>query len=304
MDKDFNAALQNMWDKLDSWIIALGSNLPNIILATLVFILAFLASGLFKKWSKKLLSKTSLSLSLQNLGAKVVSFIIVVIGLVLAFVVLGLEGALTGLLTAAGVSGLVLGLALQGPLSNSFAGIIMSFRNNISIGDWIESNGVAGEVIEISLRDTKIKGPDNNYVFIPNSDLLDSTLKNTSLTSRTRIMIECGVGYSSDLNSVESLTISALNEAFDQIGSNEDVEFFYTEFGGSSINFVARFWFDAEKSIQVLRAKHKAIKVIKKTFDANNINIPFPIRTIQFDKSAGAVAIESTLRKGNGRSES
>ena len=67
--------------------------------------------------------------------------------------------------------------------------------------------------------------------------------------------------------------------------SNEDIEFFYEGFGDSSINFVARFWAPVTKRKDMLVAQDRAIIAIKKAFDAHDINIPFPIRTLDFGKN-------------------
>ena len=98
-----------------------------------------------------------------------------------------------------------------------------------------------------------------------------------------RVFLECGVGYESDLEKVEQLTKDVIAKTFDQVEKPEDVEFYYTEFGDSSINYLCRFWIDAESMLEKLRAKTKAIIEIKKAYDKEGINIPFPIRTLQFD---------------------
>ncbi|WP_309477259.1 mechanosensitive ion channel family protein [Tenacibaculum aquimarinum] len=204
-------------------------------------------------------------------------------GLFIALNILNLDEALTSLLTTAGIAGAVIGLSLQGTLSNTISGIVLSFRERIKIGNWVETNGFSGEVIDINLKEFVIREADNNIVIIPNKDVLESPLKNYSLTTRMRVKLECGVGYESDLEKVETLTKETIAKNFDQVLSNENVEFYYTEFGGSSINFLCRFWIDAENSLEKMIAKNKAIKEIKKAFDKENINIPFPIRTLQFD---------------------
>jgi small conductance mechanosensitive channel len=94
-------------------------------------------------------------------------------------------------------------------------------------------------------------------------------------------MLNCGVAYSSDLEMVQNLTKETIDEIFQQRG-NEEVEFMYTGFGDSSIDFVVRFWTDVTKNKDILVAKNTAIIAIKKAFDQNNITIPFPIRTIDF----------------------
>ena len=63
---------------------------------------------------------------------------------------------------------------------------------------------------------------------------------------------------------------------------DKPVDLIYTEFGDSSINFILRFWLDMVEQKNFLEVKSNAIKLIKKTFDENDINIPFPIRTLDF----------------------
>ena len=61
------------------------------------------------------------------------------------------------------------------------------------------------------------------------------------------------------------------------------MEFYYTEFGSSSINYICRFWIDGESGLQKLQAQSKAIIEIKKAYDKEGFNIPFPISTLQFN---------------------
>ena len=83
---------------------------------------------------------------------------------------------------------------------------LTDFRERIKIGNWVETNGFSGEVIDINLKEFVLKEADNNIVIIPNKDVLESPLKNYSLTTRMRVKLECGVGYESDLDKVETLT--------------------------------------------------------------------------------------------------
>ena len=120
-------------------------------------------------------------------------------------------------------------------------------------------------------------------VIIPNKMILENPMKNYTLTTKMRVFLECGVGYESDLDHVEKLTKQTVCDTFDQIEKPEDVEFYYTEYGGSSINYLCRFWIDAENALEKMKSKSKAIIEIKKAYDKEKINIPFPIRTLQFD---------------------
>lgn len=285
METQFNTAFANLTDKLNSWLEALISNIPNIVLAIIVMVTAFFITKYTSKYVYKLASKRVSQKSISSLIARTSAVVVVLLALFLSLAIMNLGKALTSILTGAGITGLVVGLALQGTLSNTFAGIILSIRKKIQIGHWVETNGYAGEVVDINLKDFTLKEADNNIVIIPNKTILESPLKNYSLTTKMRVVLECGVGYESDLEFVEKLTKQTIANTFDQVESADDVEFYYTEFGGSSINYMCRFWIDAESTLEKLRSKTKAIIEIKKAYDKENINIPFPIRTLQFDNN-------------------
>jgi small conductance mechanosensitive channel len=278
---NINESFRGVWDKLAEWLDALILNLPNFILAILVFgIFIFIAKYAAKLIDRLLRAKGSDG-SIRQITTKVIKVVIILIGFFVALGLLNLDKVLTTVLASAGVVGLAIGLALQGTLNNTFSGVFLSFLPQLQIGDWIDTNGYSGEVIEVSLRNIIIKEADNNFVVIPNSKIIEQPFKNFSRTTRSRVMLDCGVGYSSDLEMVETLTKDTIAKLFPQRG-NEEVEFMYKEFGDSSINFVVRFWTDVSNIRDVLLAKNKAIITLKKAFDKNDVNIPFPIRTIDF----------------------
>jgi len=268
-------------EKMAAWLDSLILNLPNFILAVIVFILFLIAAKYIAKVVDRVFLRRIRQDSIRQITLKVLKVVIIIIGFVVALGLLNLSTVLTSILAGAGVVGLAIGLALQGTLNNTFSGVILSFLPELQIGDWIETNGFAGMVTEINLRSIIIKEADNNYVVIPNSKLIEEPFKNYSRTTRSRVVLDCGVAYDSNLEFVQGLTIETMEKIFPQRG-NEEVEFMYQEFADSSINFVVRFWTDVTKRRDILIAKNKAIIALKKAFDENDINIPFPIRTIDF----------------------
>ncbi|MBT8256205.1 MAG: mechanosensitive ion channel family protein, partial [Bacteroidia bacterium] len=283
MQSELTAPAETITDKLQGWWEVFVENIPNLTIALVVLIASYLVSKFVYNITLKLAYKQSKQTSVTKLIARTASVVVILVGLFLALGALNLGKTLTALISAAGVSGLVIGLALQGTLSNTFSGIVLSFRKNIQLGNWVETNGFAGEVTDINLNYFVLKEADNNHVIIPNKTIIENPIKNYSLTTRMRIMIECGVGYESDLEQVEELTKQTIYNTFDQIQDPSEVEFFYKEFGDSSINFLCRFWVDSQSGIEKLQAKSKGMIEIKKAFDREGINIPFPIRTLQFD---------------------
>ena len=268
--------------KLEAWKDIFINNIPNIAIALVVLFIAYFASRAMNSIVNKTIGKKISQKSVRDLVSRFASAVTILIGLYLAMTVLKFDDTLKTIVSAAGVSGIVIGLALQGTLSNTISGVVLSFRKNLNIGNWVETNGFSGEVIDINLNYFVIREADNNMVVIPNKTILESPFKNYSLTTKMRIAIECGVEYGVDLEMVEKLTIETIRHHFNQDEIGKKVEFYYNEFGDSSINFLCRFWVDSENALEKLKAKSKAIIEIKKAFDAENINIPFPMRTLEF----------------------
>ncbi len=282
MNTEATTSFETVTNKIENWWETMITNLPNIGVALLVMILSYLTSRFVYNLTLKLIYKRIKQTSITKLIARSASVLIVLAGLFLALAALNLGKALTSILAGAGVSGLVIGLALQGTLSNTISGIVLSFRNNIQIGNWIETNGYAGEVIDINLNYFVLKEADNNIVVIPNKQIIENPFKNYSLTTKMRVSLECGIGYESDLEKVQQLTTNTISKFFDQESINKQIEFYYTGFEDSSINFLCRFWIEGTSGLDRLKAKSKAIIELKKAFNNENINIPFPIRTLHF----------------------
>ncbi len=268
-----------MLDRLSNWIDIAILNLPNLLIAILIFVISFWLSKNLQNWSNRFLKRFIKQVSIRGLISNVASIVVVALGLFLALGVLNLDEVLSSLLAGAGVAGLAIGLALQGTLSNTFSGIFLAIKDVLNVGDWIETNGYSGRVLEIDLRNTKIKEADNNIVVIPNKMVLENPFKNFGLTNRIRTSIECGVSYEENLREVKELSVKTIAKLYPPQNA-ENIEFHYLSFGDSSINFQIRFWVNATANLSSVEAKSEAIIAIKEAFDKNNIDIPYPIRTV------------------------
>jgi len=279
MEEQMHSAWGQLLDKLSTWLDTLILSLPNFLVASLTFVLAYWISRNLQNYLSKLLRKAIKQPSIRNLITNVASILIIVLGVLLALSILNLDGTLKSLLAGAGVAGLAISLALQGTLSNTFSGIFIAVKDELNVGDYIESNGFSGEVIEIDLRNTKLKESDNNVVVIPNKMILDNPFKNFGLTKQIRTTILCGVDYYSDLEQVEKISKKTINDLF-PAHKKRPIEFYYTAFGESSIDFMLRFWQDGKEHLNAIEVKSLAIKALKKSFEAHGISIPYPIRKL------------------------
>ena len=131
---------------------------------------------------------------------------------------------------------------------------------------------------------------------IPNADVYKNPIINYTFSGKHRVDVDVGVSYSDDLEKAKSVAIEAV-EGLEVRDGSRDVQLFYNEFGGSSINFTVRFWIDYRRQVEFHQARSDAIMAIKKAFDENDITIPFPIRTLDFGAGpSGGKGLETSLR--------
>ena len=187
------------------------------------------------------------------------------------------------ILTAAGVGGMAVALALQETLANIFSGLHLILSKQLRIGEYIRlGSGEEGRVTDITWRFTTIipLGASNTIV-IPNKTIAGANITNFSRpTLNINVSVPVGVAYDSDLAAVERITIETAKEVLARVDNNPDANplVLYTDFGDSSINFkviLPSSMFDNQGII-----KHEFIKALTDRYRTEGIDIPYPIRTV------------------------
>jgi len=187
------------------------------------------------------------------------------------------------LLTALGVGGLAVALALQDTLANLFAGVHILASKTIQPGDYIRlSSGEEGYVEDINWRNTTVRQLSNNLVIIPNAQLAGTNMTNFNRPEQQMtLLVQVGVGYDSDLEEVERVTTEVVAEVMKEITGavpdHEPAVRFHT-FGDSRISFTVILGV-GEFSDQY-RIKHEFIKRLHKRYRHEGIRIPAPARTV------------------------
>ncbi len=278
--------IQTVVQKLEGWLDAFISLIPNMAVTLLLLIIFFVLAKLGSKLFRKLFSKASNNEALEHLFSTIIYGAILSIGLFIMLGVLGLDKALNSLLAGIGVIGLALGFAFQDIAANFVSGIILAFRRPFKIGEIIEVNDIMGKVTRTGLRDTAIETFQGQEVYIPNKDFLQHAFYNFSVLEKRRIDIVIGVSYAEDLEKVEDVVLSTIKNLEGVIDKDKMV-FDYAEFDSSSINFNIRFWIEYPGEPSYFTMRSKAVKAIKRAFDEQDITIPFPIRTLDFGIKGG-----------------
>lgn len=216
--------------------------------------------------------------------------LVLAIGFLVVLQTLGIS--IAPLLTALGVGGLAVALALQDTLANLFAGVHILASKTVQPGDYIRlSTGEEGYVEDINWRQTTVRQLSNNLVVIPNGQLAKTNMTNfTRPEQQLTILVQAGVGYDSDLEHVERVTLEVVAEVMHEITGalpeHEPAIRFHT-FGDSRIGFTVILGV-GEFSDQY-RIKHEFIKRLHRRYRDEGITIPAPTRTVTLHQ--GAVAI-------------
>ena len=218
-----------------------------------------------------------------SLIATVVKLVVMMLGVLVIFQTLGIS--ITPMLTALGIGGLAVALALKDTLSNLFAGFHILASRLVRVGDYVQlSSGQEGYVEDISWRNTNIRAILQYMIVVPNETLASATMVNYHEPQKpTLILMPVGVHYDSDLEHVERVTKEIAREAMREVpGGDETYEpliRFHT-FNDFSIDFnvVMRVTeITAQYSL-----KHEFAKRLHRRYGEEGIVIPFPIRTVEF----------------------
>ncbi|MFJ4776053.1 mechanosensitive ion channel family protein [Streptomyces sp. NPDC088762] len=215
--------------------------------------------------------------------------VVLTMGVLVALETVGVS--IAPLLTALGVGGLAVALALQDTLANLFAGVHILASKTVQPGDYIRlSGGEEGYVVDINWRNTVVRNLSNNLVIIPNGRLARTNMTNFSQPEQQlSILVQVGVGYESDLEHVERVTLDVVDTVMaDVTGGVADHQAavrFHT-FADSRINFTVILGV-GEFSDQY-RIKHEFIKRLHQRYRAEGISIPAPTRTVSVQPSGSA----------------
>ena len=253
-----------------------------VIVVSITFVVAGIASTLFQR----AIEKSAANVPSTGLSRAIINAVILALGFLI--ILNGLGISITPLLTALGVGGLAVALALQDTLSNLFAGVHILVERPLKVGDYVKlDSGEEGYVTDIGWRTTKIRKLQNNLVIIPNSKLSQSVITNFNMPEkRMSVLIPIGVSYDSDPQNIEDILLDEATKAAGEIKGllKEPVPFvrFSPGFGDSSLDFTLIC--QVSEFVDQYLVQHELRKRIFNRFKAEGVEIPFPIRTVYLKK--------------------
>ena len=266
------------WTVVTGWLTSPEGGIrwaKNILFFLFTILIAWILSKVVSKAVKKAVANVrSASELLKDFIVNIVRKAIFLVGFVVALSML--EVNIGPLLAAIGAAGFILGFALQGTLSNFAAGIMILVYRPYDVGDLVDVAGTFGKVDAMTIVSTTLRKPDNQKVVVPNNMIWGDIITNITGTSKRRVDLMFGIGYSDDIAKAQKILedILATHEAV--LKDPEPVVKVH-ELGDSSVNFVVRPWVETDNYWDVY---WDITRAVKERFDAEGVAIPFPQRDV------------------------
>ncbi|SFU07733.1 Mechanosensitive ion channel [Algoriphagus locisalis] len=260
--------LSTDWATVKHWLILAG-----IALATFLIFL-FLARKSRTLLSRRLIKRMDDDL-LANFLAGIFGSIVILIGLLVVFRIIGLTAVISGMLAGAGISAFIIGFALKDIGENFLAGIILAFKRPFRVGDIVDISGMSGQVIALNLRDTQVKTGDGKDVFIPNGMILKNPLINYTIDGYLRYDFIVGLDYGSDYEKAVDLIKTTIIRVSGVLGENKAPEVWVVELAESTLNIQVTFWVNTfERTISDAVVKSSAILAVLTALEKADFNMP------------------------------
>lgn len=177
-----------------------------ILLIVSLFLLFYVTSKIRKLLVSKIFPRYDMNIGVSQAISTIIRYLLVIVGLFIIFQTSGIDLSAIGLLV--GALGIGIGFGLQNITNNFISGIIILFERPVKVGDRIEIDNLAGNIVDISARATTVITNDNIAVIVPNSDLVRTRVINWSHNNRSvRLNFPVGVSYKEDPEKIKRLLI-------------------------------------------------------------------------------------------------
>ena len=275
-----NAEAVSMLKKIvDIVVEALVKYSFQVFAGVLILIAGWIIGGFFAKFVRKFLNRYNLDVTIKKYIVSTSKLLVMVLACILALGKFGIE--IAPIIAGLSVIGFATSFALQGPLSNYAAGVVLIFTKPFKVGDIIEVVNVMGEVEDMTLPRTILRTVDDTHIVIPNKHIIGEIIHN--FTELKRLDIKINVSYKTDIDKAITI-IKDIVKKDARLQNSQQVKIGITEFGDSGINLCARLWCKQPDYWDTMYSVNRSIYL---EFKNNGIEIPYPRRDVYMHQSQG-----------------
>ena len=254
---------------------------PKLLGAVLIIVLTFIIAKIIGRIIHRFFEKAEFDETLERFFAKLIYYVVLVIGLTFALSAFGVE--VTSLAAVLAAAGFAVGMALSGTLSNFANGVMLLIFRPFDVGDVINAAGVTAKVNAIELFTTTLDTGDNRRIIVPNSSVYGGIIENITHHDERRCDVGVGCDYSADIDKTREVLSKAAESLDEKMlkGDGRGYQIVLGDLGDSSVNWTVRFWCLASDYWPLKEALTRAIKM---HLDEAGIGIPFPQMDVHLDK--------------------
>ena len=273
--------LQKTYDEI---VASVQHNIIPLLIGFAVLFIGFYISGKLKDFIRNTVLSKSPNALRRVFISQIVGISLQLFTIVFALRVFGYRDLTTSLLAGAGVLTFVIGFAFKDIGENFLAGILLAFKSPFRINDLIETSGIVGYVIDLSIRDTRIKTLDGKDVFVPNGQIIKNPLFNYTLDGFLRYEFVIGLDYDSDIHKAIDVILETVKTVEGVIHTHKIPTVTIDAFASSTINLKVMFWLDTFESTS--KTYHSGIKTevmkqVLSSLTSGGFNLPSDIIEIK-----------------------
>lgn len=274
--EDLKTQLQGYYDQLVTL-------LPKVVMAILVLLFALYLARKISRFGKTQLNQRMEDPLLAQFFARVIRWLVLVIGFLIILRIVGLGAAAASLLAGAGITAFIIGFAFKDIGENFLAGILMAFKRPFRIGDTIETNGITGVIKGLTLRDTHLKTFDGKDVYVPNGQIMKNPIFNYTIDGFMRLEFVIGLDYGTDLDKATRIIYETLENIHGILwDEGRAPNVVISDLGSSTINITVYFWIDTfDKTVSGLAVKTNAIREVLQALTKGGIQMPSDIMELK-----------------------
>lgn len=257
---------QKWLEQTSNWLWAI---LPNLISAIIIFVAGWWLSKIICKIFVKAMKKGKADLTVISFLASIINTVLKLLVIICVLSTIGVD--VTTLIAAIGAATVTVGLALKDSLANVASGTLIILNKKFKTGDYIETDGLQGEVVKIEMMYTTLRTYDNKEIMIPNSKLTSNNVTNYFVREQRRVDLVIPIGYNEDVEEARKIIMRVIHSD-NRIIQEQNNKVMIQQLGESSIDLCVWIWCRSEDYWNV---KADMQEKIKSELDRNNITIPF-----------------------------
>jgi len=257
-----------MEEYLTKFVDQIIAALPNMLTAILIFIFSLYLAKVLSNLLKRVLLKRNTASGVTHLLADILSWTIIVLGIVTALQrFFNVAAFLAGL----GIIGFTIGFALQNIMQNFASGIILLVQQPFKVGDEIQVLEFEGVVLQINIRTTEMQAKDGRIVILPNAEVISHPIVNYTRANRRRVSLPLQISNTANPELVRQLVVDEIKNVVGYVQAPE-YQVLFQSLDHEALEVQIYFWVDVSAT-SVGNAKDQALLKIQNSFKKNKIKL-------------------------------